>query len=153
QTLASRASYALSLVEAVENGQVPHRDLSAFTVRQMLGLKNQAVTAKLNKVWGAIRPASVDKGPQMARYKKLLTPDYLDSAARSRGRLVFAKTCGSCHRLFDDGGSIGPDLTGSQRANLDYVLENVLDPSAIVYGEYQVTVAETRDGRIVNGIV
>src|SRR5262249_34033630 len=90
---------------------------------------------------------------QMARYKKLLTAEYLQSADPSRGRLVFARTCGACHRLFDDGGAIGPDLTGSQRTNLDYVLENVLDPSAIVYGEYQVTVVETRDGRIVNGIV
>jgi putative heme-binding domain-containing protein len=153
QTLASRASSALRLLEAVESGKVARRDLSAFTVRQMLGLKSPALTAKLNKVWGTLRPASQEKAPQMARYKKLLTPGNLQSADPSRGRLVFARTCGSCHRLFDDGGAIGPDLTGSQRTNLDYVLENVLDPSAIVYGEYQVTVVETRDGRLVNGIV
>src|SRR5262249_37650489 len=40
-----------------------------------------------------------------------------------------------------------------QRANLDYVLENVLDPSAVVFSEYQVTQVETKDGRVINGIV
>src|SRR5262249_37119914 len=66
---------------------------------------------------------------------------------------VFAKTCAACHRLFDDGGAVGPDITGAQRNNLDYVLENLLDPSALVYGDYQVTTVETKDGRVLNGIV
>src|SRR5260370_4834935 len=61
--------------------------------------------------------------------------------------------CASCHRLFGEGGDIGPDLTGSQRTNLDYVLENVLDPSAIVPREYQVTVVVTKAGRTLSGIV
>ena len=30
--------------------------------------------------------------------------------------------------LFDAGGKIGTELTGGQRANLDYVLENLADP-------------------------
>jgi putative heme-binding domain-containing protein len=44
-------------------------------------------------------------------------------------------------------------LTGSQRANLDYVLENVLDPSAVVAKDYQVTVLELKDGRVLTGLV
>ena len=47
----------------------------------------------------------------------------------------------------------GPELTGSQRVNLDYVLDNVLDPSAVVAHDYQVTLLQTRDGRLVNGII
>jgi putative heme-binding domain-containing protein len=89
----------------------------------------------------------------MAHYKALLTADFLNSADRSRGRAIYARTCASCHRLFGEGGDVGPDLTGSQRANLDYVLENVLDPSAIVPQDYQVTVVETKDGRVLTGII
>jgi putative heme-binding domain-containing protein len=89
----------------------------------------------------------------MAKYKALLTPGYLQTADTAHGRAVFARTCAACHRLFDDGGAIGPDLTGSQRTNLDYVLENLLDPNAIVYDEYRVTVVETKDGRVVGGLV
>jgi putative membrane-bound dehydrogenase-like protein len=152
-TLASRPAYALALLEAVERGRVPRRDLSAYTVRQMREFNHKAITQKLNKVWGVLRPASQEKTALLLKYKTLLTPEYLKGANRSHGRLVYARTCAACHRLFDDGGNIGPELTGSQRANLDYVLENVLDPSAVVPGEYQVTVFETQDGRILSGII
>lgn len=55
-----------------------------------------------------------------------------------RGRAVFQKTCANCHQLFDTGGAIGPNLTGSQRTNLDYLLENMVDPSASVAKDFQV---------------
>jgi putative membrane-bound dehydrogenase-like protein len=152
-TLSSRPAYALALLNAVERGQIPTRDVSAFTVRQMLALNQKPIQAKLAKVWGTIRPASQEKAALMAHYKKLLTLDYLSGADRSRGRLVFARTCAACHRLFGEGGDVGPDLTGSQRVNLDYVLENVVDPSATVAQDYQVTVLETKDGRVLTGII
>jgi putative membrane-bound dehydrogenase-like protein len=153
QTLASRPAYALALLDAVEAGQVPRRDLSAFTVRQMLGHKHTGLTGRLNKVWGALRPASAEKAALVAKYKAKLTPDAVQAADRSHGRQVFARSCGACHRLFDDGGTTAPDLTGAQRDNLDYVLENLIDPNGVVYGEYQVTLVETKDGRIVHGVV
>src|SRR5262249_1092744 len=134
-------------------GIVPRRDLSPFTVRQMLGYKQIGLVEKLNKVWGAIRPAAQEKTALMAKYKGLLKPDYLQQADLSAGRRGFAKACPACHRLFDDGGAVGPDITGAQRNNLDYVLENLLDPSALVYGDYQVTTIETKDGRVLNGII
>ena len=59
----------------------------------------------------------------------------------------------SCHRFFGEGGDVGPELTGSQRANLDYILENILDPSALVASEYQVTVLTTKEGRVITGII
>ena len=44
------------------------------------------------------------------------------------GRALFNKTCVQCHILFGSGGKVGPELTGSNRTNLDYLLENILDP-------------------------
>jgi len=55
--------------------------------------------------------------------------------------------------LFDAGKRIGPELTGSQRTNLDYVLDNVLDPSAAVARDYQMTQIVLMDGRLLTGIV
>ncbi len=51
------------------------------------------------------------------------------------------------------GGDVGPDLTGSDRANPDYILENVLDPSASVGKDYTLTTVATTDGRLIAGIV
>jgi putative membrane-bound dehydrogenase-like protein len=153
QTLASRPTYALTLLAALQDGRVARRDISAFTARQLLALKNPQIDARLGKLWGTVRPASQEKARLMARYKGLLTADLLAKADRARGRLLFKQTCATCHRLFDDGADIAPELTGSQRANLDYILENVLDPSAVVAKDYQVTVVETSNGRILTGIV
>ena len=71
----------------------------------------------------------------------------------SLGRAVFARTCQQCHTLYGVGAKIGPDLTGSNRANVDYLLSNVVDPSAIMAKEYQPTLIVTVDGRVVTGIV
>src|SRR5262249_28204826 len=89
----------------------------------------------------------------MAEVQRDLSEDDLQKANLERGRLVYSKTCANCHRLFDDGGDVGPELTGSQRANLQYVLENVLDPSAVVAREYQMNVVTLKNGRVLNGIV
>ncbi len=62
-------------------------------------------------------------------------------------------TCASCHTLFNEGGKIGPDLTGSQRANPDYLLSKLLDPSAVVARDYQMTVITTSAGRTISGLV
>ena len=152
-TLASRPAYALALLDAMERGAVPRHDLSAFTARQLLHLKDQQLTDKLTRVWGVIRPPAQDKAAVLSRYLALVPPDALKKADRTHGRQVFARTCATCHTLFGEGGKIGPDLTGAQRANPDYVLSKVLDPSAAVSRDYQVTVIMTAGGRTLNGII
>src|SRR5438105_7157785 len=110
----------------------------------MQALRDRSVNERVTRVWGAVRPASADKREPMARYKAQLTPTALKGADRSKGRLVFQQACGSCHMLFGEGGKIGPELTGAQRMNLDYLLENILDPSALVPSEYQVSILELK---------
>ena len=152
-TLASRVEYALVLLDAVDKNQVPRRDISAFTARQLLAYNNKALTEKVNRVWGSLRPPAEDKKALLTRYKSLVPPDALKKADRSHGRALFAKTCANCHTLFAEGGKIGPDLTGSQRANPDYILTKVIDPSAVVSRDYQMTILELKNGRSVSGLV
>jgi putative membrane-bound dehydrogenase-like protein len=151
-TLASRPAFAMALLDAMAQGKVDRRDLSAFTARQLLALKDKALTDKLTKVWGSVRKPQ-DHRAQMDRYLSLVPPDALKKADRAHGRQVFTKTCATCHTLFGEGGHIGPDLTGSQRTNPEYVLTKVLDPSAVVAQDYQVTVLTTKGGRTLTGLV
>jgi putative heme-binding domain-containing protein len=69
------------------------------------------------------------------------------------GRAVFAKTCMKCHVLYGVGQKVGPDLTGSNRSNLNYLLSNIVDPSAVMAKEYVPTVVLTVDGRVINGLL
>ncbi len=151
-TLISRPSSAMALLNAMEAGKIPRRDLSAFAARQLLTFKDAALTAKLTKVWGTLRPAQ-DKSALMARYFGITAPEALKKADRSHGRLIFSQTCAKCHTLFGEGGKIGPDLTGSQRSNNEYLLTKLLDPSATVAKDYQMTIIATKNGRTLNGIV
>jgi len=153
QTLASRPSYALALLEAVEMGRIDRADVPTGVAGQLAGLKNKTVDERLAAVWGSVRPTSEVRKQQAERLKQVLTSAAMAKADPARGRALFAKSCAACHKLFDEGGKIGPELTGSQRANVDYILENVLDPSAKVGRLYQVTVLELVDGRVVQGVV
>jgi putative heme-binding domain-containing protein len=132
---------------------VPRRDLSAFTVRQLLAFHDKGLGDRLTKVWGSIRPPSQEKAALMAKYMAMVPADALKKADRKHGRELFIHTCATCHTLFGEGSKIGPDLTGSQRANPEYLLTKLLDPSAVVAKDYQVTVITTTAGRIISGLV
>jgi putative heme-binding domain-containing protein len=152
-TLAARPAWALALLDAVAGKIVARRDLNATIARQLLALGDPQVRDRLEAVWGSVRPTSNEKASLMAKYKEILASDQYPAADPGRGRLVFNRTCLPCHRLFDAGGDVGPDLTGSDRANRDYILENVLDPSAAVAREYTLANVATTDGRLVAGII
>jgi putative membrane-bound dehydrogenase-like protein len=151
--LASRPEWGRALLKAVKEGRFPKHDVDSVIVRQLLSLKDKSIQAEVESLWGRVRGTAQDKKNLMTQYRAELPPNALQQANLSNGRAVFVKNCGQCHTLFDAGGKLGPDLTGSQRANLDYVLENVLDPSAIVASEYLMTIVQTADGRTLNGVV
>jgi putative heme-binding domain-containing protein len=151
-TLAGRTEYAKQLVAAVRAGKVPAKDLTAATARQLRELGDKDVDRFVDEVWGVARTSPKEKTDLMAKYKALLTDDRVRSADASHGRAVFNRTCAQCHTLYGTGGAVGPDLTGSNRFNLDYVLQNVIDPSAVIAKEFQVTLVRTKDGRVLSGI-
>jgi putative heme-binding domain-containing protein len=84
--------------------------------------------------------------------RALLDADEDDPLRLPRGREVHERTCRQCHVLFGSGGALGPELTGANRSDREYLLTNVLDPSGVVPNEYRTTVAWLDDGRIVTGI-
>src|SRR5262249_1918250 len=115
--LVSRPSYARALLQALAEGRFPRGHLSAHHARQIRSLGDKDLDRELARVWGEIRTTPEDKAKLITRYKDLLTAERLKKADLSQGRLLFTKTCASCHKLFGEGGTISPDLTGSNRDN------------------------------------
>ena len=66
---------------------------------------------------------------------------------------MFRQSCASCHKLYGEGKSIGPDLTGANRSNLEYLLINIVDPGAVVPRQFTTSVVALKDGRVINGVV
>ena len=67
------------------------------------------------------------------------------------GKEIFTSTCAKCHRLFDSGGEIGPDLTPYKRDDLARVLLNIVDPNTEIREGFETWLAVTEDGRTVSG--
>ena len=55
--------------------------------------------------------------------------------------------------LYGKGGKLGPDLTGSGRTNLDYLLENIVDPNSAVSADYRMNILHLKDGRVLSGMI
>lgn len=151
--LASRPTFAAALLDAIGDGRIARADLTAAQARQIRNFGRPELTEKLVAVWGAQRDSPKDKADLIARLKTDLTRDRLATADKPRGRALFAKNCATCHRLFGVGAEIGPDLTGAGRKDVDYLLSNIVDPSAVVTKDYQITVFSMNDGRVLNGII
>ena len=151
--LSGRAADAKALLQAIESGNLPAADLPADLVRQIQYHQDGELETLLARVWGTARETDADKLQQIETYKDLVRSSQHESPDPMLGRAVFAKTCQNCHVLYGVGYKVGPDLTGSNRSNLDYLLSNIVDPSAVMAKEYQPTIVLSDDGRIIIGLV
>ena len=149
ETLASRKVYAEALLEALKSNQIQP---SAVPVQVARTLKN-LLGKRFTTVYGALPVVGAEREHLIKKYKKLCNPSAVAAADASRGRAVFQKTCAACHVLYGEGGNVGPELTGANRANLDYILLNSVYPSLDVPYAYRTVSVLTVDGRVVNGVL
>ena len=152
-TLVSRNLYATALLNSVASGEIPREAISPFHARQIRSLGDEALTRRLGEIWGEVRDTPEALKTEIADWKKLLTPEVIASADPAKGKASYAALCGACHKLYGEGGTIGPDLTGSDRHNLDYLLGNIVNPNEVVPADYLLTVFTLKDGRVVSGVV
>ena len=149
ETLSSRETYARKLLVAMDDKVIARDDIPAHVARSLAELLGEAFTA----VYGEVRSDAEDRVELIAKYKAIITDEALATADASNGRAIFSKTCAACHSLYGIGGKVGPDLTGSNRANLDYILLNSVAPSFDVPDAYKTVRIITVNGRIVNGVL
>lgn len=151
-TLASRVTYGKALADALSTKRIAAADVPAEIVRQLRNLNDKELDKRIEEVWGIVRSTPADKARLIAQQRgMLMAPNPLPDL--HLGRAIFAKTCAQCHILFGIGNKVGPELTGSNRADLNYLLENMLDPSAVIPKEYTATLFELKSGRVITGLV
>jgi putative heme-binding domain-containing protein len=151
--LVSRPSFAKELLSNLGPSKIPREDLGAFHARQIRSLQDPVLDKMLVEAWGELRDSPADKKSQMAELRQKLTPSVISRANLSQGRALYQKACASCHMMYGEGQKVGPDLTGSGRGNMDYLLENIIDPGAVVPADYRMSVVALNDGRVLTGLV
>ena len=72
-----------------------------------------------------------------------------------RGRQLYsAVACSACHRFVNEGGSVGPELTGvAGRFSLHDLLESIVEPSKIISDQYQAVNIRMKNGDVISGRV
>jgi putative heme-binding domain-containing protein len=152
-TLASRASFAKLLLDGVKSSLIPKKDLTADLVRQIRNLKNSDLDELLTEIWGVMRDSAADKQKEIEKIRNIYRAGGSQPGDAIRGRAVFARVCLQCHTLFGAGGKVAPDLTGSNRGDMDYLLQNIVDPNAVIPNDYRAWNLDTKDDRSISGIV
>jgi putative membrane-bound dehydrogenase-like protein len=154
-TLVSRPAWAAAMLTNVGDGpgKIARADITAFHARQIHAFRDDALSKQLTETWGELRESAADKKQLIEKLKADLTPEALAKADLSQGRALYTAVCGACHVMYGQGGKIGPDLTGSGRANLDYLLENIADPSGVVSADYRMSLLTLKDGRTLSGVI
>ncbi len=72
-----------------------------------------------------------------------------------RGRQLYSGVaCSACHRFVNEGGSVGPDLTGvAGRFSLHDLLESIVEPSKIISDQYEAINIRMKNGDVISGRV
>lgn len=72
-----------------------------------------------------------------------------------RGRQLYgAVACAACHRFVNEGGSVGPELTGVVgRFSVSDLLESIVEPSKVISDQYEAINVRKKDGETVSGRV
>ncbi len=149
ETLASRKNYATQLLGAIKNETVPKQDIPTYLARSL----SQLLGKSFDQAFGDVQALTKDKAALITRYRNLLNVRRLANGSAHEGRKMFELVCASCLQIYGKGGKIGPDLTGSNRGNIDYILLNMIDPSADVPDAYKQVMINTNNGQFLVGTI
>lgn len=152
-TLSTKPKWAAALLKAAADGRVKAADIPATAARQIRRHNDAALHEQLTRIWGELRDTPEAKLQQITALRKRLQPDVLAKSDLLNGKKLYEQHCANCHKLYSKGQAVGPELTGSDRGNLNYLLENLVDPSATVAADFRVSVINLSSGRVILGVV
>ncbi len=152
EVLASRPGSAKGLLTHL-NQTIAREEVSAATARQIRAFNDPVLNRLLAESWGGFGESNADRAKLVESLKAKLTPGFISRGDPKQGRRIFSHRCSACHKLYGEGSSIGPDLTGSGRHDIGYLIENLADPSAIVAADYALNVITLKDGRVISGTI
>lgn len=152
RVLAGRLEWARALVQAVEDWKVPAKHVSPEIVSLLQSHKDAELQEKVGLLWkgvlGVLSPEA--KVAEAARLRNAVRAGGGDATA---GRGVFQERCAACHKLFGEGNMVGPELTGYERGNLDFWVDNIVYPSLEIREGFANYTARLQNGQVLIGML
>ena len=156
--LSSRAGWSRALVDEVQPrpagaapSQIKPDSISLGTVRRLRQHDDAELRSRVAALWPETRTPTTREMEDLIRKRAAIVRS--GSGDPYHGRTLFQSTCAGCHRLFGQGGEVGPDLTVHDRTDLDSMLLSIVNPGAEIREGYEQIHLETRDGRLLSGFL
>jgi putative heme-binding domain-containing protein len=142
-----------ALADAVANRRLP-ADAAKIGVRlaKISGREQPELIQALTQA------ASLGTGPTPLTNDQLqqMVKDVIEHGDATRGEHIFRRNdvqCLKCHSIAGAGGQAGPDLISiGASAQIDYLIDSLVDPNKQVKEGFHSIVVATSDGRILTGI-
>lgn len=150
ELLSRRKPWSIDLLNAVEQGTVARADVPFDVIERIRRHDDSSLAARTTKLWGRTRQTPAELQQRIAAVAKTLGAG---PGEPLRGKPLFTAVCATCHKLHGEGQTIGPDLTGYERDNLDFFLLSVVDPNAGIREEYTNFELQTTDDLLLTGYV
>ncbi|MCC6509920.1 MAG: c-type cytochrome, partial [Pirellulaceae bacterium] len=131
-------------------GELQKESTTLEQVRQLAVLDDPQIDKLVIKLWGKLESTTPEV--KLAEVRRLNNDLRAAAGDAQAGQAVFKKHCIVCHRLHNEGGVVGPDLTSANRADRDFLLVSLVDPSSVIRKEYLSVIVRTVDDRILTGI-
>lgn len=149
--LLTRPDACQKLLESVESGRIPKADFDLNQVARMESLGSLVLKKKAFRIWGRVQSATPEE--RLAEVRRLNNDLRAADGDLAKGRVLFTNHCGRCHKLNGEGNAIGPELTGANRTDRQWLLTSLVDPSGVVRKEYQSQILEMKDGRVMDVLI
>jgi putative heme-binding domain-containing protein len=152
--LVSRRDWARIFLTEVELHHIKEKNVAPDVVRQ-IGQYHDAEMDELVKKYWPSSTAKLDNAQviaEMNRIKAVLANNNTPGDAE-KGKVTFTQRCAICHTLFNEGGHVGPELTGYERTNKDFWLVAILSPSAEIREGFGAYICKVKDGQVFTGLI
>jgi uncharacterized protein len=150
RALLRRAEWTTALVDALEKSQVRFSELALDQKQALTAHPTAAIARRARRL---LQQGGGLPDPDRQRVIDQLTAQVRQGGDVAAGKVIFTQQCAKCHRHGNEGGQVGPDLSGVAALPRDELMIHILDPSRSVEGNFvQYTVATT-DGRVISGLL
>ena len=153
EVLCGRVAWASLMLDRIADGSLPKSQLTAYCARQMSTLGDAKLNERLATEWGAFGQSSAELKAEISKQAAAYRTAPLWAYNDGEGAAHFRKLCASCHLPNQQSEALAPKLAGSGSKGIAYLVENVIDPNAVIGRDFQARIIVTTGGRVITGLI
>ncbi len=147
EVLLRRGPWALEFAKYLAKSKMPLTSLDPSQLSRLQNYPSAKVREVLRTLGG--QGMSEDRQKVFQEYKEA---GVLAGGDAAQGKIVFERTCSTCHEIGGIGYQVGPNLSAMVSRGAESVLFNVLAPNAEVDPRFLEYVVATSDGQVISGV-